>query len=130
MINLNHKSRLSGQSRGLVNGIAQIENVALFHSLVALTYIALGAAAAFGLPLLSAAVEPVLALFAGAAVLIVGALTHQSIVHSSRGRDIMRELGVVSSSSEAMQRELESTRDGLREIKTQFGGGPLASSGI
>ena len=46
----------------------------LFHSLVALTYIALGAAAAFGLPLLSVTIEPVLALFAGGAVLIGGAM--------------------------------------------------------
>ena len=102
---------------------------ALFHSLVALTYFALGAAAAFGLPLLSAAVEPVLALFAGGAVLIVGVLTHQSIVHGNRGRDIMRELGVVSASSEAMQRDLESARKELREIKTKFGGDPMGSSG-
>ena len=100
----------------------------LFHSLVALTYIALGAAAAFGLPLLSVTIEPVLALFAGGAVLIGGAIAHQSIVNSSRGRDIMRELIVVSSSSEAMQRDLEATRNELREIKSHIGDeNPLGS---
>jgi cyclic-di-GMP phosphodiesterase TipF (flagellum assembly factor) len=104
---------------------------ALFHSLVALTYIALGAAAAFGLPLLGTAIEPVLALFAGAAVLIVGALTHQSIVHGSRGRDIMRELGIVASTGEAMQRDLQAARSELREIKTNISAAtPGGSSGI
>jgi len=103
----------------------------LFHGLVALTYIALGAATAFGLPLLSASVEPVLALFAGGAVLIGGAFAHQSMVNSSRGRDIMRELSVVASSNEAMQRDLEATRSELHDIKTHFGDdNPLGASDI
>jgi cyclic-di-GMP phosphodiesterase TipF (flagellum assembly factor) len=96
---------------------------ALFHSLVALSYVALAAAAAFGLPLLSAGIEPMLALFAGAAVLVVGALGHQSVVQSTRGRYIARELAVVSTTNEAMYRELEEARGELREIKTQVGGG-------
>ena len=92
----------------------------LFHSLVALTYIALGAAVAFGLPLASAAIEPVLAFFVGGAVLVGGALVHQSIVNSNRGRDIMREIEVVSLSNEAMQRDLEAARNELHEIKEQI----------
>ena len=93
----------------------------LFHSLVSLTYIALGATAAFGLPLASAAIEPALAFFVGGAVLFGGALVHQSIVNSNRGRDIMREIEVVSLSNEAMQRDLEATRNELHEIKEQIG---------
>ncbi len=101
----------------------------LFHSLVALTYIALGAAAAFGLPLLSAAVEPVLALFAGGAVLIGGALAHQSIVNNSRGRDIIRELSIVLTSNETMQRDLDAARNELRKMKSHFGDdNPLGAS--
>jgi len=76
-------------------------------------------------------VEPVLAFFAGGAVLIGGAFAHQSIVNSSRGRDIMRELSVVSATNEAMQRDLEATRSELRDIKTHFGDdNPLGASDI
>ena len=95
----------------------------LFHSLVALSYIALGAVAAFGLPLLSAGIEPMLAMFAGGAVLVVGAIGHQALVQATRGRYIARELSLVSSSSEAMQRELQDARDELRDIKTKISGG-------
>jgi cyclic-di-GMP phosphodiesterase TipF (flagellum assembly factor) len=94
----------------------------LFHSLVALSYILLGAAAAFGLPLLATGIEPMLAFFVG------GALGHQGLVQANRGRYIARELSVVSASSEALQRELESARDELREIKTRIGGGIDLSS--
>ncbi len=99
----------------------------IFHSLVALSYIALGAAAAFGLPLLSAGIEPMLALFAGGAVLVVGALGHQSVVNGTRGRFIAQELSVVASTNEAMLRDLEEARNELREIKSQVGGGHLPS---
>ena len=69
-------------------------------------------------------------LFAGAAVLVVGALGHQSIVHGSRGRFIARELGTVSATNEAMQRDLEHARSELHDIKNQFGGGhPLGPPG-
>ena len=91
---------------------------ALFHSLVALSYVALGAAAAFGLPLLNAGIEPMIGLFAGAAILVVGALGHQSVVHGSRGRFIARELSTVSATREAMQRDLEHACSELHEIKT------------
>ena len=95
----------------------------LFHGLVALSYIAVAAAAAFGLPLLSAGIEPMLALFAGAAILVVGALAHQSVVQNKRGRYIAAELSTVAFTSEAVQRDLELARNELREIKTRFGGG-------
>ncbi|MDP6473641.1 MAG: EAL domain-containing protein [Alphaproteobacteria bacterium] len=99
----------------------------IFHSLVALSYIALAAAAAFGLPLLSTGIEPMLALFAGGAVLVIGALGHQSVVNGTRGRYIAQELSVVASTNEAMLRDLEEARNELREIKSQVGGGHLPS---
>jgi len=102
---------------------------ALFHSLVALSYVALGAAAAFGLPLLNADIEPMIGLFAGAAILVVGALGHQCVAHGSRGRFIARELSTVSATSEAMQRDLEHACSELHEIKTQFGDHPLGPYG-
>jgi hypothetical protein len=45
------------------------------------------------------------------------------VLQGTRGRDIVRELNVVSSTSEAMQCDLELARNELREIKTQIGGG-------
>ncbi|MDA0229672.1 MAG: EAL domain-containing protein [Proteobacteria bacterium] len=92
----------------------------LFHGLVALSYIAIAAAAAFGLPLLSTGIEPMLALFAGAAILVVSALGHQSVVQNKRGRYIAHELSAVTSTSAAVQRDLELARNELREIKTRF----------
>lgn len=89
----------------------------LFHSLVVLSYAALGAAVAFDLPLLSAG------------ILVVGALSHQSVVHGSRGRLIARKLSVVTSASVSMQRDLELARNELHDIKTQFGGGNLHAPG-
>lgn len=102
----------------------------LFHGLVALSYIAVAAAAAFGLPLLSTGIEPMLALFAGAAILVVCALGHQSVVQNRRGRFIAAELSTVTTNSAAVQRNLELARNELREIKTRFGGGhPLGVPG-
>ncbi|MBR45973.1 MAG: hypothetical protein CMM31_05770, partial [Rhodospirillaceae bacterium] len=95
----------------------------LFHSLVALSYIVLGAVAAFGLPLLSAGIEPMMAVFIGGAVLVVGAIGHQALAQATRGRYIARELSLVSSTSEAMQRELQNARDELHDIKSKIGGG-------
>ncbi len=52
----------------------------IFHNLVVLSYIGVAVAAAFGLPVLCAGIEPIIALFVGAAILIVGALVYQSVL--------------------------------------------------
>lgn len=92
----------------------------VFHSLIGLAYATLSAALAVGLPNTSAAVDPTIAILAGALLLLGSGLIHQSLTHLVRSRDVARELGSVSENSASLQRRIEDARGDLQELKRAF----------
>jgi cyclic-di-GMP phosphodiesterase TipF (flagellum assembly factor) len=94
----------------------------IFHILIALTYVTLGAVVGFVLPQSQAGLEPTVAAFSGGAVLLVSALAHQSLTQYFRGRSITQQLGSVASASDAVQRQLDDARQELRDLRLSING--------
>jgi len=94
----------------------------IFHILIALTYVTLGAVVGFVLPQSQAGLEPTSAAFAGGAVLLISALAHQSLTQYFRGRRITQQLGAVATASDAVQQQLEVARQELHELRLSING--------
>ncbi|MSO73684.1 MAG: EAL domain-containing protein [Alphaproteobacteria bacterium] len=83
---------------------------ATFHGLVALTYLAVSAAAAFALPKVLPQIEPDFAKFAAGGIFLVSALLHQAAVYALKTRRFTQELKGLKKANVALRAELTGLR--------------------
>ncbi len=90
------------------------------HGLVALCYLALGAVAGLALGPGGAGGEPSLAVAAGGAVALAGALVHQALVAMRRNQALAQGLRAVRRSQAKLEASTAALRDGIQQLIVMF----------
>ena len=92
----------------------------LVHGVFAFCYVVLAAVVGYALSMSGAGIEPPVAAVAGAAVALVGAFFHQSLVGARRERGLVEVLNGMSTTQAKLESALTGSRDEVRQLVMAF----------